>query len=183
VTVVIGVVTVTLVGVVTATVVIGVLMVTVAATVTGNVVVGTLGTETVGTPSVEDTGDGAASAVDEPTDAGVASAVEDVASAVAVGGSAVEPWVDARTALTLERSTPPGVRPTSTVRPPERVAGAAAAVSVPLGATTRAATTPVVARPAAATTAAAPFATATCGMPACFSQRHNPMPPAVTPSV
>jgi hypothetical protein len=171
VTVVIGVATVAvvLVGVVAATVVIGVLMVTVVATVTGSVGIAGVGRETVGTRSVEETSDGATSAVDERTDAGVA--------------SAVEPWVDARTALTLERSAPPGVRPASSVRLPERVAGAAAAVSVPIGAITRAATTPVVARPAATTTAAAPFATATCGMPACFSQRHNPTPPAVTPSV
>lgn len=176
-TVVIGVATVTvvLVGVVTATVVIGVLMVTVAATATGSVVTGGFGRETVGTLSVEDIGDGATSAVDERTDAGVA--------------SAVEPCVDARTALGLARCARPGAwlapsaRLAPSVRLPERVAGAAAAVSVPIGAITCAATTPVVARPAAATTAAAPFATATWGMPACFSQRHNPMPPTVTPSV
>src|SRR5436305_4412007 len=172
VTVVIGGVTVAVVpvGVVTATVVIGVLMVTVAATVAGNVGIASVGRETVGPRSVEDTSDGPASAVDERTDAGVA--------------AAVEARVDAGTALTLTRRGLPGLRPASSVRLPGRVASAAAAaVSVPIGAITRAATIPVVARPAATTTAAAPFATATCGMPACFSQRHNPMPPAVTPSV
>ena len=72
-TVVIGVVTVAVVpvGAVTVTDVIGVLTVTVAATVTGGV---GIGTETVGTPTVEGSSDNAPAVVDEPMVAGVASA-------------------------------------------------------------------------------------------------------------
>jgi hypothetical protein len=68
VTVVIGVVTVTVVpvGTVTVTAVIGVL------TVTGDVGTGTVGTETVGTPIVEGSSDDAAAVVDEPMAVGVA---------------------------------------------------------------------------------------------------------------
>ena len=82
-TVVIGVVTVAVapVGVVTVTAVIGVLTVTVAATVAGDFGIGTVGRETVGSPSVEGTnvegaGDGPTSAVDDRTDAGVATPPE-----------------------------------------------------------------------------------------------------------
>ena len=89
--VVIGVVTVAVVpvGVVTVTAVIGVLTVTVGATVAGDVGMCSLGRETAGTRSVEGNSNDGASAVDERTDAGVA--------------SPLEPCFDAGTALTLER--------------------------------------------------------------------------------
>lgn len=85
-TVVIGVVTVAVVpgGVAKVMVVIGVLTVTVA----GNVGIGSVGRDTVGTRSVEGNSDGAASAVDERTDAGVA--------------TPLEPCVEAGAALPLE---------------------------------------------------------------------------------
>jgi hypothetical protein len=95
VTVVIGVVTVAAgpVGVVTVTAVIGVLTVADAVTVTGDFGIGAVGTETVGSRSVAGTSDegaddGTTLAVDERTDAGVA--------------TPPEPCVEAGAALTAE---------------------------------------------------------------------------------
>jgi hypothetical protein len=93
VTVVIGVVTVTVVPTeaVTVAVVTGVVTVTVAATVAGSVGVDSVGRETLGTRSSEDDGGVAtASAVDERPDAGVS--------------APPEPWVDAGSAPALEPS-------------------------------------------------------------------------------
>ena len=90
-TVVIGVVAVRSIGVVTVAEMIGVLTVTVAATVTGDAGIGSVGRETAGTRSVEGNADAATSAVDERTDAGVASPPEPGADAGAT--LSVEPSV------------------------------------------------------------------------------------------
>jgi hypothetical protein len=174
-------------GVVTATVVLaGVLTVAVAtgvltATVTAGVEIGSVGTETAGAGGVERVSVATVSALDAGTDVGPAAA------------SPPDAGVDERIVLTLDprivssgrcadscAAAPRGVRTGTTAGGPELVGAGAAAAA---GAITRAATTPVVASPAVITTAAVPFATAICGIPARFSQRHKPMPPAVRPSV
>lgn len=94
VTVVIGVVAVRPMGVVTVVVTVaetsGVPTVTVAATVTGDDGIGSVGTETVGTRSVEGNTDATTPAVEEGLDAGFA--------------SPVEPGVDAGATLSVEPS-------------------------------------------------------------------------------
>lgn len=188
-TVAIGVLTVAVVlgGVATVTVAIGVLTVTVAATVTGEVGMRSVGRETVGTRSFSGNGDRASTSVvdetdvDERTAAGGAPPPELCVDTGASLTAAPRPVLTRRGAERLA-SAAPGVRLAPTAGLPKRIA-AAAVPALPTGATTRAATIPVVARPAAATTAAPPFTTAACGRPAFLTQRHNPTPPVVTPSV
>lgn len=158
----IGVVTVTggTVGVATVTVDTGVLTATVAETVDDTVA----DKETPGTGRLDCGSDG--DDVDIGAAAGVGLedacvAVEpepcvDGPAALVAGRLAVVKWRRAGPVVSAARDVPAAAAT-------DRLAtgaGNVAAASVPIGATTRAATTPVVARPAATTTAAVPFAAA-----------------------